>query len=201
MLVHDLANNAKGRTIFCMVRFGNVIGSSGSVIPLFHEQIKLGGPVTVTHPDVTRYFMTISEAARLVLVAGSFDASGDVFVLDMGEPVRIFDLACQMIDAVGYSLRNEANPDGDIEIKIIGLQPGEKIEEELLIGKGQTTTAHPKILQANEKHLSEIEVASALRAVKDAIDRADEPALRAVIARWVEGGTDFTQSARKTPNL
>lgn len=201
ILVHDLANRAKGGTIFSMVRFGNVMGSSGSVIPLFQEQIKLGGPVTVTHPDVTRYFMTISEAARLVLVAGSFDASGDVFVLDMGEPVRIYDLACQMISAVGYTLRNAANPNGDIEIKFIGLQPGEKITEELLIGKGQTTTAHPKILQANEKHLSEIEVASALRSIRDAIERADETALRAVISRWVEGGAHFINHAQDTPRF
>ncbi|MFT4742055.1 MAG: FlaA1/EpsC-like NDP-sugar epimerase [Yoonia sp.] len=200
MLVHDLADSTRGDTVFSMVRFGNVMNSSGSVIPLFHEQIKLGGPVTVTHRDVTRYFMTIPEAARLVLVAGSFDAAGDVFVLDMGEPVRIYDLACQMISAVGYTLRNDANPGGDIEIKFIGLQPGEKIQEELLIGAGQTSTAHPKIMQANEAHLSEIEVASALKAVKDAIDRADEDALRAVIARWVEGGADFKTHVRDTPS-
>lgn len=199
MVVHDLANRSKGNTVFSMVRFGNVMGSSGSVIPLFHKQIKRGGPVTVTHPDVTRYFMTITEAARLVLVAGSFDASGDVFVLDMGEPVRIYDLACQMISAVGYSLRSETNPNGDIEITFIGLQPGEKIQEELLIGKGQTTTAHPKILQANEKHLSEIEVAAALRAVKEAVERADETALRTVISRWVEGGAHFSAHTQDSP--
>jgi len=199
MLVHDLAVRKGTQTMFSMVRFGNVIGSSGSVIPLFHEQIKRGGPVTVTHPDVTRYFMTIPEAARLVLVAGSFDAAGDVFVLDMGEPVRIYDLACQMVSAVGYTLRNDANPSGDIEIKITGLQPGEKIAEELLIGQGQTTTAHPKILQANETHLSEIEVAAALKAVKHAIDAADPLAIRAVVARFVEGGTDFIQHTQDTP--
>lgn len=198
MVVHDLANQEKGSTVFSMVRFGNVMGSSGSVIPLFHEQIKAGGPVTVTHPDVTRYFMTIPEAARLVLVAGSFDASGDVFVLNMGAPVRIYDLACQMISAVGYSLHSDANPNGDIKIKFIGLQPGEKINEELLIGEGQTTTAHPKILQANEKHLSEIEVAAALRAINDAINTADEDALRAVISRWVEGGAHFVDHAQDT---
>ncbi len=191
IVVHDLAANTKGQTMFSMVRFGNVMGSSGSVIPLFHDQIKDGGPVTVRHPDVTRYFMTIPEAARLVLVAGSFDASGDVFVLDMGDPVRIYDLACQMISAAGYTLRNDANPAGDIEIQITGLQPGEKIHEELLIGEGQTTTAHPKILQAAEKHPSEIEVAAALRALKDAIGNADELALRAVLARFVEGGAHF----------
>lgn len=198
MVVHDLANRYPDVTNFSMVRFGNVMGSSGSVIPLFHKQIKQGGPVTVTHPDVTRYFMTIPEAARLVLVAGSFEAAGDVFVLDMGDPVRIYDLACQMISAVGYTLRNAANPEGDIEIKIIGLQPGEKIDEELLIGEGQTTTAHPRILQANETHLSEIEIASALRDIKDAIERADEPALRTVVARWVEGSNDFAKRAKDT---
>ena len=197
IVVHDLATRAKNQTMFSMVRFGNVMGSSGSVIPLFHEQIKNGGPVTVRHPEVTRYFMTIPEAARLVLVAGSFDASGDVFVLDMGEPVRIYDLACQMISAVGYTLRSEANPGGDIEIKFTGLRPGEKIYEELLIGKGQTTTAHPRILQAHEKHPSEIEVASALRSLKDAIEHGDETALRSALARWVEGGAHLAQTPRE----
>ncbi len=200
IVVHDLANRTQSKTMFSMVRFGNVMGSSGSVIPLFHEQIKNGGPVTVRHPEVTRYFMTIPEAARLVLVAGSFDASGDVFVLDMGDPVRIYDLACQMISAVGYSLRSDANPSGDIEIKFTGLRPGEKIHEELLIGKGQTTTAHPRILQANEKHLSEIEVAAALRALKEAIAEGDETALRVALARWVEGGAHFIQDDREATN-
>ena len=201
IIVHDLANRSKNQTVFSMVRFGNVMGSSGSVIPLFHEQIKNGGPVTVRHPDVTRYFMTITEAARLVLVAGSFDASGDVFVLNMGNPVRIYDLACQMISAVGYTLRNDSNPDGDIEILFTGLQPGEKIHEELLIGEEQITTAHPKILQANEKHLSEIEVAAALRALKGAIANADEAALRTVFARWVEGGAHLTPTSRDASTL
>lgn len=193
MVVHDLAMRPDSKTVFSIVRFGNVMGSSGSVIPLFHEQIEQGGPVTVRHADVTRYFMTIPEAARLVLAAGSFPSKGDVFVLDMGEPVRIYDLACQMISAVGYTLRNEANPEGDIEIQITGLAPGEKIHEELLVGSGQITTPHPKIMQAGDTHLSEIEVAAALRALREALTADDEIALRSVIERWVEGGSQLTQ--------
>lgn len=194
IVVQDLASRVarskQGRkTRFSIVRFGNVIGSSGSVIPLFHDQIEKGGPITLTHRDVTRYFMTIPEAARLVLVAGSFAGGGDVFVLDMGDPMPIYDLALQMIDAAGYRLRDADNPDGEIEIKITGLRPGEKIHEELLIGEGQLTTPHPKILQAREDCLSEIEVAAALKALRAAVDTADEPALRAVVANWVEGGT------------
>jgi FlaA1/EpsC-like NDP-sugar epimerase len=191
LVVQDLASRSKGRTIFTMVRFGNVMGSSGSVIPLFQDQIQKGGPVTLTHREVTRFFMTIPEAAKLVLVAGSFASGGDVFVLDMGDPIPIYDLARQMISAAGYAVRDEANPDGDIEIKITGLRPGEKIHEELLIGKGQLTTPHPKILQANEAALSQIEIASALKALRRAIDTADELALRAVVARWVEDGAHF----------
>ena len=190
LVVQDLASRTKG-TVFTMVRFGNVMGSSGSVIPLFQDQIAKGGPVTLTHREVTRFFMTIPEAAKLVLVAGSFASGGDVFVLDMGDPIPIYDLARQMISAAGYSARDEANPDGDIEIRITGLRPGEKIHEELLIGEGQLTTPHPKILQASEAALSEIEIASALKALRRAIETADEAALRAVVARWVEGGAHF----------
>ncbi|UTH46256.1 polysaccharide biosynthesis protein [Loktanella salsilacus] len=197
LVVQDLASRTKD-TVFTMVRFGNVMGSSGSVIPLFQDQIQKGGPVTLTHRDVTRFFMTIPEAAKLVLVAGSFASGGDVFVLDMGDPISIYELARQMISAVGYSVRDESNPNGDIEIRITGLRPGEKIHEELLIGEGQLTTPHPKILQANEAGLSEIELASALRALRRAIETADETALRAVVARWVEGGTHFTADGRST---
>tara|TARA_R100000935_G_scaffold27031_2_gene47144 strand:+ start:955 stop:2787 length:1833 start_codon:yes stop_codon:yes gene_type:complete len=197
LVVQDLASRTKN-TVFTMVRFGNVMGSSGSVIPLFQDQIQKGGPVTLTHRDVTRFFMTIPEAAKLVLVAGSFASGGDVFVLDMGDPISIYELARQMISAVGYSVRDESNPNGDIEIRITGLRPGEKIHEELLIGEGQLTTPHPKILQANEAGLSEIELASALRALRRAIETADETALRAVVARWVEGGTHFTAEGRST---
>jgi FlaA1/EpsC-like NDP-sugar epimerase len=141
-------------TRFCMVRFGNVLESSGSVVPLFREQIREGGPVTVTHPDVIRYFMTIPEAAGLVIQAGSMGSGGDVFVLDMGSPVRIADLARRMIQLAGYSVREEKNPDGDIEIRFTGLRPAEKLFEELLIGKNVTGTEHPRILRAMEHSLT-----------------------------------------------
>lgn len=141
------------KTRFTMVRFGNVLGSSGSVIPLFHQQIKSGGPLTVTHPKITRYFMTIPEAAQLVVQAGAMGQGGDVFVLDMGEPVKIFELAEKMIHLSGFSVRNSANPQGDIAIEFSGLRPGEKLFEELLIGHDVSPTAHPMIMAANEDYL------------------------------------------------
>jgi FlaA1/EpsC-like NDP-sugar epimerase len=140
-------------TRFCMVRFGNVLASSGSVVPLFQEQIRRGGPVTVTHPDVIRYFMTIPEAAQLVLQAGSMAKGGDVFVLDMGRPVRIDDLARRLINLMGLTVRDSANPDGDIEIEYTGLRTAEKLFEELLIGTNVTGTDHPMIMRAIEHHL------------------------------------------------
>ncbi|MGR3501905.1 polysaccharide biosynthesis protein [Pseudaestuariivita sp.] len=185
LIVQDLATRASG-TRFSMVRFGNVLGSSGSVIPLFEEQIARGGPITLTHGAVTRYFMTISEAARLVLLAGSFARGGDVFVLDMGEPVPIRKLARQMIEGAGLTVKDSENPTGDIEIEVTGLRPGEKLHEELLISPDMLTTPHQKILRAQETHLSEIEVANALRDLSRAIETQDEAAARAVIARWVE---------------
>jgi nucleoside-diphosphate-sugar epimerase len=136
---------------FCAVRFGNVLGSSGSVVPLFRSQIAKGGPVTLTHPDVTRYFMSIEEAVGLVLQAGSLSEGGEIFLLDMGEPVRIIDLARKMIQLSGYALRDEAHPDGDIEIVVTGLRPGEKLFEELLIDlRSSVPTANPKILKSAE---------------------------------------------------
>jgi FlaA1/EpsC-like NDP-sugar epimerase len=141
------------KTRFTMVRFGNVLGSSGSVIPLFHEQIKAGGPLTVTHPKITRYFMTIPEAAQLVVQAGAMGQGGDVFVLDMGEPVRIVELAEKMIHLSGLSVRSQGNPQGDIAIDFTGLRPGEKLYEELLIGDDVSPTAHPMIMAANEDFL------------------------------------------------
>lgn len=185
LAVQDLAARSPG-TRFSMVRFGNVLGSSGSVIPLFQEQILNGGPVTLTDPNVTRYFMTISEAARLVLLAGSFARGGDVFVLDMGDPVPIKKLARQMIEGAGYTVRDADNPDGDIEIRTTGLRPGEKLHEELLISADMLTTPHSKILRAQEGFLSEFEVATAMKDLRQAIDQRDEAAARAVIARWVE---------------
>lgn len=141
------------KTRFTMVRFGNVLGSSGSVIPLFHKQIKSGGPLTVTHPKITRYFMTIPEAAQLVIQAGSMGQGGDVFVLDMGEPVKIVELAEKMIHLSGLSVRSDKNPHGDIAIEFTGLRPGEKLYEELLIGDNVVATQHPMIMSANEDHL------------------------------------------------
>ena len=190
-VVQDLARRSKN-CLFSIVRFGNVLGSSGSVSPLFKEQFARGGPVTLTHEDVTRYFMTISEAVRLVLLAGSFadvDGSrgGDVFVLDMGKPTRIRDLAVQMIEAAGYTVRSPENPDGDIDIEVIGLRPGEKLHEELLIGEGFLTTPHPKIMRAREVGLSEIGVAGALRALRTAVALGDSEGVRRVIAECVEG--------------
>lgn len=142
------------QTRFCMVRFGNVLGSSGSVVPLFRKQIKAGGPITLTHEDITRYFMTIPEASQLVIQAGAMGMGGDVFVLDMGEPVRIYDLAMKMINLMGLVPKTKANPDGDIEIKVTGLRPGEKLYEELLIGGTEQETKHPRIKTASEVFLS-----------------------------------------------
>jgi FlaA1/EpsC-like NDP-sugar epimerase len=141
-------------TRFCMVRFGNVLGSSGSVVPLFRRQIKEGGPITLTHEDITRYFMTIPEAAQLVIQAGAMGKGGDVFVLDMGESVRIKDLAVKMVRLSGLDVKDETNPDGDIEIKCTGLRPGEKLYEELLIGDNVLDTFHERILMANEAMLT-----------------------------------------------
>lgn len=183
-------------TLFSIVRFGNVLGSSGSVIPLFQDQIARGGPVTVTHQDVTRYFMTIPEATRLVLLAGSFARGGDVFVLDMGEPVPIRRLARQMIEAAGYTVRDAANPDGDIEIIFTGLRKGEKMHEELLTGADLLTTPHPRILRTQEESLSRIEVASMLRDLSTAVSQADAQAARDVVQRWVR---DYCPDPQATP--
>ncbi|WP_414730205.1 polysaccharide biosynthesis protein [Zhongshania aliphaticivorans] len=145
-------------TIFSMVRFGNVLGSSGSVVPLFRDQIRDGGPITVTHPDIIRYFMTIPEASQLVLQAGSMGIGGEVFVLDMGEPVKIADLARKIIRLMGFNEKSDENPDGDIEIVYSGLRPGEKLYEELLIGDNPQGTAHPRIMMAEELFLPWAEI-------------------------------------------
>ncbi|SLN11181.1 UDP-N-acetyl-alpha-D-glucosamine C6 dehydratase [Roseovarius litorisediminis] len=185
LVVQDLATRSPS-TRFSMVRFGNVLGSSGSVIPLFAEQIAAGGPVTLTHADVTRYFMTIPEAVRLVLLAGSFARGGDLFVLDMGEPVPVLQVAKQMITGAGLTVRDDDTPDGDIEIEITGLRPGEKLHEELLIGSDMLTTPHAKIMRAQEDHLSEIELAKALKALREAIDARSPDLLTSTLARWIE---------------
>jgi len=187
LVIQDLATRSN-TTRFSMVRFGNVLGSSGSVTPLFTDQIRRGGPVTLTHSDVTRYFMTIPEAVRLVLITGSFARGGDVFVLDMGKPVPIRDLALRMIEQAGKTVRNALNPHGDIEIKITGLRPGEKLHEELLIGSDMLTTPHPKILRAQESHLSEIETATALNAIRQAIETRNADLLGTTLMNWIEPG-------------
>lgn len=149
----DKTKQSKGKTRFCMVRFGNVLGSSGSVVPLFRAQIKGGGPITVTHPEIIRYFMTIPEASQLVIQAGAMGKGGDVFVLDMGDPVKIADLAAKMVHLSGMTVINDSNPDGDIAIEFTGLRPGEKLFEELLIGDDITLTDHRRIMSAHESWL------------------------------------------------
>jgi FlaA1/EpsC-like NDP-sugar epimerase len=184
LLVQDLAARSKG-TIFSIVRFGNVLGSSGSVVPLFQEQIARGGPVTLTDANVTRYFMTIEEASQLVLMAGSFAEGGEVYVLDMGQPVRVRDLAHRLIHAAGFTVRDELNPDGDIEVICTGMRPGEKMHEELMMAKGGQSTAHPKIIRVREECLSELEMASTLRALREAIKVGTDEAVLAALARAV----------------
>jgi FlaA1/EpsC-like NDP-sugar epimerase len=174
-------------TLFSMVRFGTVLGSSGSVVPLFREQLASGGPLTVTHPDVTRYFMTIPEAAQLVLQAGAMGQGGDVFVLDMGEPVKIVDLAQRMVQLSGLSVRNQANPQGDIEISFTGLRPGEKLYEELLIGDDPQPTQHPRIMKAQEAYLPWPELDHHLQTLQLAALANDETAIRSVLAQCVQG--------------
>lgn len=196
LVVQDLATRYEN-TVFTMVRFGNVLGSSGSVVPLFQEQVSRGGPVTVTDPKVKRFFMTIREAVQLVLKAGSAAEGGEVFVLDMGKPMPVMQLARQVIEQSGYTVRDAANPDGDIEIEIIGLRPGEKIEEELTLSGDLIGTRYQKIFCAREKSLSEIEIAAVLRALREALAASDQDAARAVIIRWVEGYT-YTGPGRVT---
>lgn len=175
------------KTRFSIVRFGNVLGSSGSVIPLFREQIKKGGPVTVTHPAITRYFMTIPEAAQLVIQAGSMGKGGEVFVLDMGSPVKILDLAEKMINLSGLSVRSEQSPQGDILIEFTGLRPGEKLYEELLIGDNVNPTAHSMIMCANEEFLSWEDLKRALKELERAVGRDDYDRVRKLLRETVSG--------------
>lgn len=184
LILQALAAEGSG-TCFSMVRFGNVLGSSGSVVPLFREQISLGGPVTITHRDITRYFMTIPEAAQLVVQASAMASGGEVFVLDMGDPVRIADLARNMIELCGLSVRSAANPGGDIEIVTIGMRPGEKLYEELLIGNDPRSTAHPRIMMASEHHIAWSVLAPQLRELEALIDTGAVEVARTLLCRLV----------------
>ena len=186
MVLQALAEQ-NGKTTFSIVRFGNVLGSSGSVVPLFREQIKNGGPITLTHVDVTRYFMTISEAAQLVIQAGSMGQGGDVFVLDMGQPIKIIDLARRMVELSGLTLRDEMHPDGDIEINVTDLRPGEKLYEELLIGDNPELTQHPRIIKAREQFLPWPVLEQKLNALSIATRANDVAVIRVLLKDLISG--------------
>ena len=177
LIFQAAAMRSGARTMFSMVRFGNVLGSSGSVVPLFRRQIEAGGPVTITHPDIIRYFMLIGEAAQLVVQAGAIARGGDVFVLDMGEPVRIADLARTMIHLSGLTERTADHADGDIEVEYVGLRPGEKLYEELLIGESVVPSGHPRIMCARERHIEPALLDKMLESLRAACDANDHTAM------------------------
>ena len=185
LVLQALAQEAS--TCFSMVRFGNVLGSSGSVVPLFRKQIEEGGPVTITHPEVTRYFMTIPEAVSLVLQAGSMAKGGEVFLLDMGEPVKIVDLARKMIRLSGFQVRDADHPEGDIEVEFVGLRPGEKLYEELLISEADESTAHPQIRKAYETSVPWSILASELHHLRLALDHRNERGVLRIMEAFVDG--------------
>jgi FlaA1/EpsC-like NDP-sugar epimerase len=179
----DVRNN----TLFAMVRFGNVLGSSGSVVPLFRKQLLSGGPLTITHLDVTRFFMTMPEAAQLVLQAGAMAKGGDVFVLDMGQPVKILDLARRMAQLSGLTLRVDGSPDGDIDVEVTGLRPGEKLYEELLIGGNPEGTDHERIMKAHEECVSWAVLAPMLVALRQAAVQNNEVVIKNTFMQLVQG--------------
>ncbi|WP_354623238.1 nucleoside-diphosphate sugar epimerase/dehydratase [Psychromonas sp. MME2] len=179
--------NEKNKTRFCMVRFGNVLGSSGSVVPVFRAQIASGGPVTVTHPEITRFFMTIPEASQLVIQAGAMGRGGDVFVLDMGKSVKIVDLAAKMIHLSGFEVKSDTNPEGDIAIEYSGLRPGEKLYEELLIGDDVTGTEHERIMTANETYLPWSEYSKIIERLDNACHTFDHEAIRHILLNTPTG--------------
>ncbi|MBA4210776.1 MAG: hypothetical protein C0454_14730, partial [Parvibaculum sp.] len=183
----ELQDDGGRNTRFSMVRFGNVLDSSGSVVPLFRKQIEDGGPITLTHPEVTRFFMTIPEAAQLVIQAGAMGQGGDVFLLDMGEPVQIAQLARRMIALSGLTAKDEENPDGDIEIRVVGLRPGEKLYEELLIGNNPQPTDHPRIMKASEEMIDWVCLRRELTLLRTAMTKQDIEEVDRILARLVAG--------------
>ena len=187
LVLQALANEENSGTCFSMVRFGNVLGSSGSVVPLFREQIRAGGPVTLTHAEVTRYFMTIPEAAQLVIQAGAMAKGGEVFVLDMGQPIKIYDLAKRMVELSGLSVKNPQTGAGDIEIVVTGLRPGEKLYEELLIGENPTSTTHPRIMMASEDFLPWEALRAELALLQEGLSKDDFQMLVGQLQRLVNG--------------
>ncbi len=188
MALQALAANSPGTKV-SMVRFGNVLGSSGSVVPKFRQQIRDGGPIALTHPDITRYFMTIPEASQLVIQAGAMAKGGDVFVLDMGQSVKIMDLARRMIELSGLTVKDEQNPDGDIEIEITGLRPGEKLHEELLIGDNPKPTSHQRIMKAHEEFVPWAELEGKLKSLEMALNVNDVGVIRLMMEKLVSGYT------------
>jgi FlaA1/EpsC-like NDP-sugar epimerase len=195
MALQARAAERRGRTVFAMVRFGNVLDSSGSVVRRFRRQIEAGGPLTVTHPEMIRYFMSIPEAACLVIQAGAMAKGGEVFVLDMGEPVRIDDLARSMIRLTGLEVRDEAHPDGDIAIEYTGLRDGEKLYEELLLGANISPTEHPRIMRSREPCLPRQDLDAALAEIDAAMTDGSDAAIRAILARAVEDYHPFRRAA------
>lgn len=189
------------KTTFCMVRFGNVLGSSGSVVPLFRRQISEGGPITVTHSDIIRYFMTIPEAAQLVIQAGAMAKGGEVFLLDMGEPVKILDLAHRMIRLSGLQVQNEQHSHGDIRIEFTGLRPGEKLYEELLIDSDAEKTDHPRILKANEHCLSWAKLEAVLDELRHACEQRNMPVVYRILSETVQGYVNKVPSYAPTPSV
>ena len=187
LILQVLAQRSDIRMRICMVRFGNVLGSSGSVVPLFRRQIAAGGPISVTHPEITRYFMTIPEAAQLVIQAGALGTLGEVFVLDMGEPVKILDLARRMVHLSGFSVQDDNSPHGDIEIRFTGLRPGEKLYEELLIGGNVSKTQHPKIMMANEDFLARDELERQIEKLVQACANNEHAAIIGILQACVAG--------------
>lgn len=186
LALQKLSQHESG-TRFSMVRFGNVLGSSGSVVPLFRKQIEAGGPITLTHADITRYFMTIPEAAQLVIQAGAMARGGDVFVLDMGQPVRIIDLARRLVELSGRTVRDANRPDGDIALNITGLRPGEKLYEELLIGDNAEPTSHPRVMKAHEDCPSWVELKRMFEQLEEALDNNDVPRIKQVLQFMLPG--------------